>query len=143
MNNIISLDERLKLSTAQKAALVHKQKIQAVRKIIQCTHCASKCERCGTSIGLDPRENSRHGSLFPIISAIAAPRNIGRISTSCRTKKIRIPIGTTTNGFICGASGSITRALLINTNGPRSSCVYWMNCAARMTAGMNRRQRRS
>ena len=51
MSKVISLDDKLKLSSEQRAALVRKRKILAVRKVFQCTHCASKCERCGTSIG--------------------------------------------------------------------------------------------
>ena len=58
MNNIISLDKKLKHSAAQKAAVIRKQKIQTVRKIIQCTHCVNKCERCGTGVDIDPQENS-------------------------------------------------------------------------------------
>jgi hypothetical protein len=55
MNKIISLDEKIRLSTEQKAALERKRKIMAVRKVFHCTHCASKCERCGTGIGADNR----------------------------------------------------------------------------------------
>jgi hypothetical protein len=58
MDKIISLDKKLKRSAAQKAAVIRKQKIQAVRKIFVCTHCANKCERCGTSVGIEPRQES-------------------------------------------------------------------------------------
>lgn len=51
MSNVISLDDKLKLSAKQREVLERKRKIMAVRKVFQCTHCASKCERCGTSIG--------------------------------------------------------------------------------------------
>ena len=50
MSKIISLDDKLKLSSEQRAALERKRKILAVRKVFQCTHCASKCERCGISL---------------------------------------------------------------------------------------------
>jgi hypothetical protein len=53
MKKIISLDDKLKLAAEQKATMQRKRKIMAVRKIFQCTHCASKCERCGTGIGSD------------------------------------------------------------------------------------------
>lgn len=56
MSKIISLDDKLKLSADQKAAVVRKRKIMAVRKVFQCTHCASKCERCGTGIGPEPQK---------------------------------------------------------------------------------------
>lgn len=58
MSNIISLDEKLKLSAAQKAELLRKRKIAAVRKVFQCTHCTSKCERCGSGLGPDNRTNT-------------------------------------------------------------------------------------
>ena len=51
MSKVISLDDKLKLTARQRKALERKRKIIAVRKVFQCTHCASKCERCGTSIG--------------------------------------------------------------------------------------------
>lgn len=62
MTKVISLDDKLKLSAKQREALAHKRKILAVRKVFQCTHCASKCERCGTSLGSDnqgPKDNPR------------------------------------------------------------------------------------
>jgi len=57
MSKIISLDDKLKLTAEQRDALTHKRKILAVRQVFQCTHCASKCERCGTTIG---PENQSH-----------------------------------------------------------------------------------
>ncbi len=62
MSKVISLDDKLKLTAEQRKALARKRKIIAVRKVFQCTHCASKCERCGTSIGPDnkgPDDNLR------------------------------------------------------------------------------------
>ena len=51
MSKIISLDERLKMTEREKAFVERKRKILAVRQVFQCTHCASKCERCGTGMG--------------------------------------------------------------------------------------------
>jgi hypothetical protein len=51
MSKIISLDDKLKLSAEQRSELARKRKIMAVHKVFQCTHCASKCERCGTGLG--------------------------------------------------------------------------------------------
>lgn len=50
MSKIISLDDKLKLTAGQREVLARKRKLMAVRKVFQCTHCASKCERCGTSL---------------------------------------------------------------------------------------------
>lgn len=60
MSKVISLDDKLKLNAEQKAAVSRKQKIMAVRKVFQCSHCPSKCERCGTALGMDPREQGEH-----------------------------------------------------------------------------------
>jgi hypothetical protein len=57
MSKVISLDDKLKLSATQREALERKRKLMAVRKVFQCTHCASKCERCGTSLGTDNQAN--------------------------------------------------------------------------------------
>lgn len=54
MSKIIPLDDRLKLTAEKRAAVLRKQKIMAVRKLFQCTHCAAKCERCGISLSADP-----------------------------------------------------------------------------------------
>jgi hypothetical protein len=60
MSKIIPLDEKLKLNAEQKASVLRKQKIMAVRKMFQCTQCASKCERCGTPLGMDSRQPGEH-----------------------------------------------------------------------------------
>ncbi|MFZ1985769.1 MAG: hypothetical protein WAU91_15225 [Desulfatitalea sp.] len=50
MSKVIPLKEKLKVTTAQKAAVLRKQKIRAVVKVFHCAHCATKCERCGASL---------------------------------------------------------------------------------------------
>lgn len=60
MSKIIPLNDKMKLSAAQKASVLRKQKIMAVRKVFQCTHCASKCERCGISLGMEPAARGDH-----------------------------------------------------------------------------------
>ena len=59
MANIISIDDKLTLSREKKDAIIRKQKIQAVRKVFQCTHCALKCEKCGTQIGRAHSHNKK------------------------------------------------------------------------------------
>lgn len=56
MSKIISLDDKLKLTAKQREVLERKRKIMAVRKVFQCTHCSSKCERCGTSLGPENKD---------------------------------------------------------------------------------------
>jgi hypothetical protein len=60
MSKVISLDDKLKLTARDKAQVMRKRKIMAVRQVFQCTHCASKCERCGTSLGPENRTISNN-----------------------------------------------------------------------------------
>jgi hypothetical protein len=60
MSKIISLDDKLQLSAAQRAALARKRKIMTVRKVFKCTHCASKCERCGAGLGSENQTKVDH-----------------------------------------------------------------------------------
>ena len=54
MADIISIDKKLDLAKDKKAALIRRRKVLAVQKVFQCTHCALKCEKCGTQIEQDP-----------------------------------------------------------------------------------------
>ena len=51
MSNIISFKDKKGLAEEKEATLIKKRKVQAVRKVFQCTHCALKCEKCGAQIG--------------------------------------------------------------------------------------------
>jgi hypothetical protein len=57
MGDLISLNDKLKLTEREKALAERKRKILAVRQAFHCTHCAAKCERCG--IGLGPKSSPR------------------------------------------------------------------------------------
>ncbi|UCG05822.1 MAG: hypothetical protein JSV83_18210 [Desulfobacterales bacterium] len=59
MAEIISIDEKLDLSREKKEALIRKRKILAVQKVFQCTHCAFKCEKCGTQIEHAPEQTNQ------------------------------------------------------------------------------------
>ncbi len=62
MAEIISMDKKRQLSDKSKADLLRRQKIAAIQKVFQCTHCKLKCEKCGTQIGLidkDAKEKLR------------------------------------------------------------------------------------
>jgi hypothetical protein len=54
--DIISLDDKLETSREKKASLRRRQKAIAVRRVVQCTSCAFKCEKCGTQI--EPRTDA-------------------------------------------------------------------------------------
>ena len=53
--DIIQIDDKLQHSKEKKAAINRKRKILAVQKVFQCTHCAFKCEKCGTQINPDKK----------------------------------------------------------------------------------------
>jgi len=55
---IISIDEKLDLTKEKKAALIKKRKVLAVQKVFQCTHCAFKCEKCGTQVDREQKEKT-------------------------------------------------------------------------------------
>ena len=55
MGNIISLTAKRKYDEEKKEAIARKRKLLAVRKIFRCTHCASKCEKCGVQVSYDNR----------------------------------------------------------------------------------------
>ena len=50
MADVISLDDKLDLAKNKKAALIQRRKVIAVQKVLQCTQCALKCEKCGIQI---------------------------------------------------------------------------------------------
>ena len=56
MADIIPIDDKLDLANEKKATLIRKRKILAVQKVFQCTHCAFKCEKCGTQIEHDKED---------------------------------------------------------------------------------------
>jgi len=50
MAEIIPIDDKLVVAKGKKEAIIRERKILAVQKVFQCTHCAFKCEKCGTQI---------------------------------------------------------------------------------------------
>jgi len=54
MADIIAIDNKRKTKDKERSDLIRMHKIMAVRKVFHCTHCASKCEKCGSQLGLDP-----------------------------------------------------------------------------------------
>ena len=65
MADIIAIDKKRKIKDKERSEWVRMHKIAAVRKIFHCTHCASKCEKCGSQLGIDtdneqPSKSHRH-----------------------------------------------------------------------------------
>lgn len=55
MGNIISLTAKRKDTQGKRDALARRRKLLAVRKIFRCTHCSTKCEKCGVLITAENR----------------------------------------------------------------------------------------
>ena len=60
MTNIIPFKDKKGLAEEKQAAIIKKRKVQAVRKVFQCTHFAFKCEKCGTQIEGDSSRDSEY-----------------------------------------------------------------------------------
>ena len=54
MADVIAIDKKRKIKDKERSELIRMHKIMAVRKVFHCTHCASKCEKCGSQLGIDP-----------------------------------------------------------------------------------------
>ena len=50
MADIIPLDDKIEVAREKKAAVRRQQKAVTVRRVLQCTSCSLKCEKCGTQI---------------------------------------------------------------------------------------------
>ena len=49
MADIIPLDDKIEVAREKKAAVRRQQKAVTVRRVVQCTGCRLKCEKCETS----------------------------------------------------------------------------------------------
>ena len=47
MTKIIDIEDRLKLEQKKKLKVDKAKKMEAVRKILQCTRCLARCHKCG------------------------------------------------------------------------------------------------
>jgi len=56
MADIIAIDKKRKIKDKEQAEQIRMHKILAVRKVLHCTQCASKCEKCGSQMGMSMRE---------------------------------------------------------------------------------------
>ncbi len=54
MSKVIDIEDRLKLEQKKKHKVERAKKVEAVRKVIQCTRCMARCARC--SVQFDTQE---------------------------------------------------------------------------------------
>lgn len=60
MADIIPINPKQRLADTKRAALARRRKILAVQKIFHCSHCASKCAKCGAPVGPEDYHKHRH-----------------------------------------------------------------------------------
>jgi len=48
--DIISFDDKKGIAKDKQTDQIRKRKVLAVQKVFQCSHCAYKCEKCGTQV---------------------------------------------------------------------------------------------
>ncbi len=64
MADIIELNEKIREADQRRRAAVRKRKLEAVRNVLQCSHCSMKCEKCGTRLDDDtPADPFRYRDL--------------------------------------------------------------------------------
>ena len=62
--DIISFDNKKGIAKDKQTAQIRKRKVLAVQKVFQCSHCAYKCEKCGTQVkGEEAGTPEQHRSL--------------------------------------------------------------------------------
>lgn len=53
MNKVIDIEDRLKLEQKKKFKVDKAKKLEAVRKVLQCTRCLARCHKCGVQFDTD------------------------------------------------------------------------------------------
>ncbi|MDJ0830677.1 MAG: hypothetical protein QNI92_12550 [Desulfobacterales bacterium] len=57
MADIILIDDKIKAAETKRAAQIRKKKLLAVQRVLQCSQCAFKCEKCGSQIKMADQED--------------------------------------------------------------------------------------
>ncbi len=63
MDKVLSIEERLQANRRQRELKAGSHKIEAVRKLVQCTSCRMRCAMCGCQVDDDDPRPSRFGEL--------------------------------------------------------------------------------
>jgi len=61
MSKIIDIEDRLKLEQKKKRKVERNKKVDAVRKILQCTRCLARCHKCGMQFDTTKIYKRYHG----------------------------------------------------------------------------------
>ncbi|MBC7358697.1 hypothetical protein SAMN02745206_02338 [Desulfacinum infernum DSM 9756] len=65
MADIIEFGRRCESLKSEKDAEVRRRKVEALRKIFQCTRCAFKCAKCGTQLDEGDRMDGKYAGPYP------------------------------------------------------------------------------
>jgi succinate dehydrogenase/fumarate reductase-like Fe-S protein len=77
MSKVIDIEDRLKLEQKKKRKVDKAKKMEAVRKILQCTRCLARCHKCGVQFDTTKMYKRYQG---PSGFARAARRNTTSLS---------------------------------------------------------------
>ena len=77
MSKVIDIEDRLKLEQKKKAKVDKAKKMEAVRKVVQCTRCLARCAKCGIQFDTTDMYKRYTGSL-PLLRLL--PGRVRRLS---------------------------------------------------------------
>ncbi len=63
MDKVLNIEERLRANRRQREIEEGSQKVEAVRKLVQCTSCRLRCAMCGCQVDDEDPRPSRFGEL--------------------------------------------------------------------------------
>ena len=64
MAEILEFDKKCQDLKSSRDTLLRQRKIEALRKIFQCTRCMLKCAKCGTQLETEMQESSRYATPY-------------------------------------------------------------------------------
>jgi hypothetical protein len=64
MADVIEFDKKCQDLKSSRDTLLRQRKIEALRKIFQCTRCMLKCAKCGTQLESDMQESPKYATPY-------------------------------------------------------------------------------
>ena len=121
MADIISIDQKLKLTRQKRAELLRRRKVQAVQKVFQCAQCAFRCEKCGTQISVAEVNVSRPPKPKPAVRPVDPDRSKPDRSKKGSQEKPRLPYR------FCETCKEEYLEYIAKLNGKGDPNCYWHN----------------
>jgi hypothetical protein len=66
MSNIIDFEKRFQHVKTSRDGNLRQRKIEALRKIFQCTRCMLKCAKCGTQLESEMEDSAQHSAPYTL-----------------------------------------------------------------------------